>query len=80
MICNHLRDNSMCECLEDIEDTEHVIFKCPRSYQSRVAFFNGTRVLHPISVTAVLYGNPNLTDDDNERLFNAIQTYTQGTR
>lgn len=77
---NHLRDNSLCECLEDIEDAEHFIFKCPRYYHSRIAFFNRTRVLHPLSVHAVLYGNPNLTDHDNEFLFNAVQIYIQDTR
>ena len=71
---------AICDCLEDIENAEHFIFKCSRYNISRVILFNRTRAFHPLSVNAVLYGNPNLHDDDNRLLFDAVQAFIQDTK
>ena len=74
---NHLHDSPICDCLEDIENAEHFIFKCSRYNISRLILFNRTRAFHPLKVNAVLYGNQNLHDDDNRLLLDAVQAFIQ---
>lgn len=76
---NHLRDNALCDCQQDIEDAEHFIFRCSRYDHERIIMFHRTRQFHPLSVSDALYGKTNLSDDDNSALFEAIQTFIKET-
>ncbi|MCG7878111.1 MAG: reverse transcriptase family protein [Candidatus Thiodiazotropha endolucinida] len=76
---NHLRDNALCECQQEIEDAEHFIFRCNRYVQARVNMFHKTRQFHPLSVSDALLGRINLPAHENELLFQAIQIYIRDT-
>ena len=72
---NHLRDDPLCDCQQDVEDAEHFILKCPRYLKQRLVMFHKTRQFRPLSVSVVLNGNPDLDAENNLILFDAIQKY-----
>lgn len=77
---NHLKDNPLCDCLEEAEDAEHYIFKCQRYNTYRVALFHRTRTFHPLSIQLILNGNSNMSDDTNAMLFDAVFKYIKDTK
>ena len=72
---NHLSDNALCDCQQEIEDAEHFIFRCNRCQDERVNMFHKMRHFLPLSVSDALNGNRNLSVEDNSVLFETIQTY-----
>lgn len=76
---NHLRDNPLCDCLEEAESAEHYIFKCKRYTIQRVTLFHRTRTFHPLSVNVMMHGNSNVSDDANTILFDAVFKYIKDT-
>ena len=79
LFINHLRDTPECQCQTDIEDAEHYFFNC-LFLASRYTHFDKTRAFHPLSVHAVLNGNRNLSEDDNQLLFDAVNQYIYETK
>ncbi|MCG8032136.1 MAG: reverse transcriptase family protein [Candidatus Thiodiazotropha taylori] len=55
LFCNHLRDSPICECLEEMEDAEHFLFKCSLFHDQRIIMFHATRPLHPLNLQLLLY-------------------------
>ena len=74
---NHLRPDSICDCLRDGETAEHYFFKCVRYTDQRIILFRDTRDFHPLSVSTLLQGKETLSDEDNSRLFQYVQIYIQ---
>ena len=72
---NHLRPDSMCDCLRDEEIAEHYFFKCVRYTDQRIIVFRDTRDFHPLSVRTLLQGKETLSDEHNSRLFQYVQIY-----
>ena len=50
---NHLRPDSICDCLRDEETAEHYFFKCVRYTDQRIILFRDTRDFHPLSVSTL---------------------------
>ena len=76
---NHLRDSPLCDCLDEIEDAEHYLFRCRRFTIPRLSLFQKTRHLHPLNTHLLLNGNSNLSYDDNVILFEAVQKFIKDT-
>ncbi len=72
---NHLRQDSVCSCGSDIEDAEHYLFRCINHTAPRYQLFINTRGYHPLSMNKLLYGNPNLNDNENEHIFMEVQKF-----
>ena len=77
---NHLRDNPACDCGDDVEDTEHFLFKCNYFTEQRTQLFLSTRQFHPVNEYILLFGDDSLTKDENVFIFNQVQIYIKDTR
>ena len=77
---NHLKNHSYCECGYEIEDAEHYLLQCPIFVDSRLTLFHDTRSLHPLNLNILLFGSPDLCDDDNIKLFSAVHKYIKSTK
>ena len=77
---NHLGDDSICSCLRGAETADHYFFfKCEHYIEERVCLFRDTREFHPLNVNILLQGKETLSDYDNSRLFQFLQTYIHAT-
>ena len=57
----------------------HYFFNCNKYIDKRIIMFRKTRVFHPLSVEALLFGKSSLSDNDNVLLFQAVQQYLKDT-
>ena len=64
-----------CKCDEGIEDAVHFFFECQRYDIQRTVLFNATRNFHPLSINILLFGNPDLSDQDNQIIFDAVHSF-----
>ena len=80
LFMNHLSPSSMCRCSDESEDTEHFFFRCSNYNYERVTLFQSTRNYHPLNINILLFGDENLTDEDNINIFTAVQTFIKDTR
>ena len=81
LFLNHLRLDSKCDsCGHEKEDVEHYFMQCPFFRNERILLFRASRLFHPISVDAVLFGKDTLTEHENTLLFKHIQTYIKDTK
>jgi hypothetical protein len=77
---NHLRDSPRCDCGFEVENAEHFFFVCKRYQIERRDLFLATRVFHPLSAHKLLFGNENLTDEENGLIFLEVQKYIKRTK
>ncbi|MCG8048002.1 MAG: endonuclease/exonuclease/phosphatase family protein [Candidatus Thiodiazotropha taylori] len=76
---NHLSPNPSCSCGENFEDAEHFFFRCSNFNQDRIILFQSTRNFHPLNLNKLLFGDENLSEDENISLFGAVQRYIKNT-
>ncbi|MCG7876809.1 MAG: reverse transcriptase family protein [Candidatus Thiodiazotropha endolucinida] len=76
---NHLLINPLCECKLENEDAEHYFFRCPKYTNQRVIMFTATHNFHPLNLDILLYGNAQLTFEQNMIIFNAVHSYIKNT-
>ena len=69
-----------CHCLDGNEDAAHFFFECTSYTNQRVTLFRSTRHVHPLSIDKVLFGDLNLTIEDNISLFKAVHQYIKDTK
>ena len=55
-------------------------FECQRYDIQRTVLFNATRNFHPLSINILLFGNPDLSDQDNQIIFDAVHSFTKSSR
>ena len=72
---NFLHPDSFCSCLQEPENAEHCLFRCNMYNSQRVELFQKLRPYHPLSVELLMSGNPNLTEEDNQTIFEAVHTF-----
>ena len=77
---NHLSPTPLCNRCQETEDAEHFLFICPNFTEHRITMFHSTRSFHPLNANKLLYGDPNLTDDENARIFTAVQNYIKSSK
>ena len=76
---NHLSLDPYCNCGNEIEDTEHLFFNCPKFIDTCILLFNATRNLHPLNTDKLLKGDINLTSQESTTIFIAFQNYIKNT-
>ena len=52
-----------------------IFSECQRYDIRRTALFNATRNFHPLSINILLSGNPDLSDQDNHIIFDAVHSF-----
>ena len=77
---NHLSPTPLCNRCQETEDAEHFLFICPNFTEHRITMFHSTRSFHPLNVNKLLYGDPNLSNDENARIFTAVQNYIKSSK
>ena len=76
---NYLSISKACSCGYETEDADRYFFNCNKYIEKRINMFRKTRVFHPLSVEAPLFGKSSLSDNDNFLLFQAVQRYIKDT-
>jgi Reverse transcriptase (RNA-dependent DNA polymerase) len=76
---NFIRSTPSCDCGNKFEDAEHYILNCYRYETQRQNFFRATRIFHPLNIDDLLFGNPNLTDEENSFIFLELQNFIKQT-
>ena len=67
-------------CGHEREDVEHYIMQCPFYRNERILLFRASRLFHPLSVNAVLFGKDTLTEHENITLFSHVQRFIKDTK
>ena len=76
---NHLKPTAACDCGFESEDAEHYFFFSNRFTQQRTSLFQAIRKFQPVGIRLLLYGSPDLSDDDNVELFSYVQHFIKET-
>jgi hypothetical protein len=69
----------LCQCGK-VESNYHFFFECQRYVDSRACFLNTLFTICSATLQTLLNGDPNISDDSNRRLFEAIHTYIRESR
>ena len=77
---NFLSPSPICSCSAESEDAEHYLLRCPNFLNERLTLFHSTRNFHPLNVNILLFGDNSLTDEDNTRIFTAVQTFIKDSK
>ena len=71
----NISDSLLCRC-GSVENTHHFFFKCPFYNIVRNDLLREVSNLHEVSLKLLLYGDPNLSNDSNTRIFESVYKYT----
>ena len=72
-------DNPHCLCGQ-IEDTYHFIFVCHNYADQRSTMINELIEFRNLQLNVLLFGDPNLSYDQNVKIFAAVQRFISSTR
>lgn len=53
----------------DIENAEHVFFRCHLFQTQRIRIFRATKAFHPVNLQTVLFGRNSMSIDENVFIF-----------
>ena len=59
---------------------EYYFFKCSNYINERVILFQSTRNYHPLNTYILLFGDDNLSDENNSKVFTAVQIFIRDTK
>ena len=77
---NHLSPSPTCSCSEEVEDADQYFFNCSNFSNERDALLRATRDFYPINIYIILFGDENLTAEENITIFTTVQTFIKDTR
>ena len=75
----NISDTPLCRC-GSIENTHHFFFKCPFYNIVRNDLLHKVSTLLEVPLKLLLYGNPNLSNDLNTRIFESVHKYILKTK
>ena len=76
----HVIPSPQCQCGSPLEDPSHFLFICPMFLAQRTSLLNKiTQVSNNININTLLYGDPNITFEQNKILFEAVHKYITET-
>ena len=80
-LCNnlHVIPSSLCDCGYEDETPIHFFFTCPLYNQQRAELHNSIIQLTTFSLHTLLYGDNNLTHNENKLLFDAVHKFIKDT-
>ena len=59
---------------------EHYLLRCSNFIDERVTLFQTTRDFHPLNVNTLLFGGDGLSNEDNIRIFSAVQLFIKDSK
>ena len=62
---NNLRSDGVCACGNNNEFPLRFFLECERFNDQRILMFRETRLFHPLSVNYLLFGKPNISNEEN---------------
>ena len=68
-----MQDLDTCTC------NVHFFFDCEMYTNQRVTLFRSTRFVHPLSIDKVLFGDSNISIEENISLVKAVHQYIKDT-
>ena len=77
---NFLSPSPFCSCSAENEDAEHYLLRCSNFIDERVTLFQTTRDFHPLNVNTLLFGGDGLSNEDNIRIFSAVQLFIKDSK
>ena len=80
LFINHLRDNPLCNCCNEIESGEQYFFYCSNYRNERREFYEIVGDFQPLKINVLLYGNDTFDKTLNSSLFRAVHDYIQSTK
>ena len=72
---NFLRPDPICSCLTEPETAEHYFFRCNKYNGQRLVLFHSLRNYLHLRLEVLLFGNQNLTEEDNTVIFESVHTF-----
>ena len=77
----HVIPSPECSCGYEVEDPVHFFFFCPQYDTQRRVMMQALLQIQNIDINihTLLWGDENLTIDDNKRIFSSVQTYITET-
>ena len=75
----HVVDDEMCRCGHVAETTHHFFMECPQYALERQYLIRTVSRLTDYSVCNLLFGDPNLTLEENKIIFDAVHQYLRDT-
>ena len=81
-LCNnlHVIDSMQCDCGAPVENAHHYFLECPLFNDNRNSLINKIGYLTLINTNILLYGNAELTLEDNKRVFDAVHEFITKTK
>ena len=71
----HVIENTTCDCGLSIENNSHFLLECRLYTQHRQSVLNKLQVLPTTTTDFLLYGDYNLTFEQNKIVFEAVQEF-----
>ena len=59
---------------------KHYLLRCSNFIDERVTLFQTTRDFHPLNVNTLLFGGDGLSNEDNIRIFSAVQLFIKDSK
>lgn len=79
LFSNHVRDSPACSCGVGEETATHYFFTCPKYVRSRDILDRELQEFN-IDIDVLLYGNVNLNDTENAKIFKCVQDFIHRTK
>ena len=73
----HVIESSSCDCGNELENSFHFFFDCPRFVNQRQTLFQTVRQYSHITHDILLHGNPTLNFIENTAIFSAIHKFIE---
>ena len=69
-----------CQCGHAHEDVFHYFFQCNIYTNQRLSLFNSLSIYAPITIEMLLFGDLNMSNEDNEFITLCVQKYIHETK
>ena len=80
MVKRYLQDNPSCDCGAQAETPSHYLLSCPKFTNERTIMLNNLpNTTLPINVDILLCGHPELKENENQQLFEAVINFIVST-
>ena len=77
---NFVEPDFSCRCGYSCENANHYLFICSLYLNERVELFHSTVSYHPLSLRTLLFGDQNLSTEDNFIIFRAVHRFIKETK
>ena len=77
---NHVSNTDKCEHCNVVENAGHYFFRCSIYINQRTHLFTATRMFHPLNTQLLLFGNNQLSLQQNIIIVEAVHQYIKSTR